>query len=345
MSDTPSTIQDRPIVTFALFAYNQERYIREAVEGALSQTYEPLEIILSDDCSSDRTFEIIQEMAAAYDGRHTLVVRQNEWNFGTAQHVQAAANIMSGALMVVAAGDDISLPQRVEKLVNAWITDERKAIGLHSQAKLKYDGNNLCDEIAMPRSKTTDSVNLEWYLKNERNPLLSPTAAYARQLFFDFPPLLGGSIIEDGPLVIRGFLKGNFLGVQEPLVIIRKLQESAGAGYNYRNLVRWNRLLRSKIISGFNKLQDIPYSQAAPSQKNLLEARTRKDIRGLSKCIFSETDTENIWGRLRMSVNLVLYYPARLRPWHPLTWEFRSRIGFALSFTDLYVKKLKRNMR
>jgi len=48
---------DRPLVTFALVAYNQEQYIREAVEGAFAQTYEPLEIILSDDCSSDRTVE------------------------------------------------------------------------------------------------------------------------------------------------------------------------------------------------------------------------------------------------------------------------------------------------
>ena len=44
---------DRPLVTFALFAYNQEKYIREAVEGAFAQTYAPLEIILSDDCSTD----------------------------------------------------------------------------------------------------------------------------------------------------------------------------------------------------------------------------------------------------------------------------------------------------
>lgn len=40
-----------PLVTFALFAYNQEKFIREAVEGAFAQTYESLEIILSDDCS------------------------------------------------------------------------------------------------------------------------------------------------------------------------------------------------------------------------------------------------------------------------------------------------------
>lgn len=56
--------QDRPLVTFALIAYDQERFIREAVEGAFSQTYSPLEIILSDDCSSDRTFEIIKDVAA-----------------------------------------------------------------------------------------------------------------------------------------------------------------------------------------------------------------------------------------------------------------------------------------
>lgn len=38
--------EERPLVTFALFAYNQEKYIRRAVVGAFSQTYEPLEIIM-----------------------------------------------------------------------------------------------------------------------------------------------------------------------------------------------------------------------------------------------------------------------------------------------------------
>ena len=71
---------DRPLITFALFAYNQERFIREAVAGAFSQTYSPLEIILSDDCSSDRTFEIIQEMTAGYEGPHKVILNRNEKN-------------------------------------------------------------------------------------------------------------------------------------------------------------------------------------------------------------------------------------------------------------------------
>ncbi len=66
---------DRPLLTFILLAYNQERYIAEAVEGALGQTYSPLEIILSDDCSGDRTFELMKEAADEYRGPHEVIVR------------------------------------------------------------------------------------------------------------------------------------------------------------------------------------------------------------------------------------------------------------------------------
>jgi glycosyltransferase involved in cell wall biosynthesis len=39
------TAHERPLITFALLAYNQERLIREAVEHAFSQTYSPIEKI------------------------------------------------------------------------------------------------------------------------------------------------------------------------------------------------------------------------------------------------------------------------------------------------------------
>lgn len=50
---------ERLLVTFMLIACNQERFIREAVEGAFGQTYTPLEVILSDDASADRNFEVM----------------------------------------------------------------------------------------------------------------------------------------------------------------------------------------------------------------------------------------------------------------------------------------------
>src|SRR5690554_5258536 len=110
--------RERPLVTFALFAYNQEKYIREAIEGAFSQTYEPLEIILSDDCSTDRTFEIMQQMAADYEGRHNVILRRSSENRGLGLHIQDVAALAHGRFIVVAAGDDVSLPPRTTTLID-----------------------------------------------------------------------------------------------------------------------------------------------------------------------------------------------------------------------------------
>jgi glycosyltransferase involved in cell wall biosynthesis len=66
--DTP------PLVSFIVVAYNQDKYIKEAVLGAFSQTYQPLEIILSDDGSSDLTFEIMQDMVEKYVGPHKIIL-------------------------------------------------------------------------------------------------------------------------------------------------------------------------------------------------------------------------------------------------------------------------------
>ena len=53
-----------PLVSFCVKCYNQERYIGEALEGAFAQTYRPLEIVISDDASTDRSWEIITEAVA-----------------------------------------------------------------------------------------------------------------------------------------------------------------------------------------------------------------------------------------------------------------------------------------
>ena len=122
-TDLPEGTAERPLVTFALFAYNQEKYIREAVEGAFSQTYSPLEIVLSDDCSSDRTFAIMREMAQGYEGTHRLRLRQGRENRGVLGHVLTVSRTALGSILVVAAGDDVSLPSRTAKLVAAFSED------------------------------------------------------------------------------------------------------------------------------------------------------------------------------------------------------------------------------
>lgn len=87
MSRQKFPVTQNPLVTYIVVAYNQEQLVREAVQSAFAQNYTPLEIILSDDCSSDRTFDIMQELALNYEGRHSVKVVQNSENLGLFDHI------------------------------------------------------------------------------------------------------------------------------------------------------------------------------------------------------------------------------------------------------------------
>ena len=71
-------MNDKPKVSFCIISYNQERYIKEAIESAFAQEYENLEIIISDDASSDSTPFIIKEMVENYKGSHEVIYNLNE---------------------------------------------------------------------------------------------------------------------------------------------------------------------------------------------------------------------------------------------------------------------------
>ena len=124
-----------PQVTFVLFAYNQDQFIHEAVSSALMQDYELLTIIISDDCSDDKTFEIIKSTVNSYVGPHKVILNRNEINLGRhgfCAHVNKVFELVEDDLIIIAAGDDISLPERTSVLVNAWIDAGKPSGSLHS---------------------------------------------------------------------------------------------------------------------------------------------------------------------------------------------------------------------
>ena len=112
--------EEKPLLTYCLVTYNQEKYVRESVLSAFAQTYSPLEIVLSDDCSTDRTFEIMRELAAGYRGPHRIILNRNERNLGLGMHASKVwGELSSGRWLIGAAGDDISLPERAEAVARA----------------------------------------------------------------------------------------------------------------------------------------------------------------------------------------------------------------------------------
>ena len=119
-----------PLVSFCVKCYNQERYIGEALEGAFAQTYRPLEIVISDDASTDRSWDIISEAVEKYRMRPDaaeVVLNRNASNCGDLGNWLKLCSVAKGKLLVKADGDDVSLPERTERIVAAWMADGCRA--------------------------------------------------------------------------------------------------------------------------------------------------------------------------------------------------------------------------
>ena len=216
--DLPEGTPDRPLVTFALFAYNQERYIREAVKGAFSQTYSPLEIILSDDCSSDRTFEIICEMARGYRGENRVVVRQSQPNLGLAGHVNRVMALSRGEIIVVAAGDDISLPDRVTYSVSTFARHLNATAVSFCDIRIDEEGHQISESAV---SKTDTPVTLDMFLAagpraQSRLHLSGASRAFRRKVWDRFGPLQLDCPAEDTPLLRRALYLGTCIRCGRP---------------------------------------------------------------------------------------------------------------------------------
>lgn len=211
---------DCPLVTFALLAYNQERFISEAVEGAFSQTYSPLEIILSDDCSTDRTFEIMKEMAATYTGPHNVILNRNEKNLGIGGHINRIMEISHGDLVVGAAGDDISLPERTDIIVNFWRLRRGKALSIQSEYWIiDENGNSLGVARNESMAKPGD---LETVCKKGDPGVSGCTQAWHRSVFSVFGPIDNNIVWEDQIIPFRAMILGELGMIDRPLVRYRR---------------------------------------------------------------------------------------------------------------------------
>jgi len=235
---------DNPLVTFALIAYNQENYIREAVEAALAQTYSPLEIILSDDGSKDRTFEIMQELAAAYHGPHQVTVRRNEPNLGLAGHINAVWQIVKGEFVIGAAGDDISLPWRTEVLVRHFQQNPQCVLlGSFTQCFGTYHNT-----VAALLVDDECRHNLVTRCKTVNDGVQGASFAYRKTLIDAFPPLEKTTQMEDVVFAFRAWEIGTFELVPEVLLLYRTHAQSLCSAQSKEDTIAYQVKLHNSVF-------------------------------------------------------------------------------------------------
>jgi len=114
-----------PRVSVLMSVYNGERYLREAVESILDQTFADFEFIIVDDGSTDNTWQILQSYAAS---EPRIVLVQNETNVGVPGSLNRGLGLARGQYIARMDADDVSLPERLAKQV-AFL-DEHDEVGV-----------------------------------------------------------------------------------------------------------------------------------------------------------------------------------------------------------------------
>ena len=275
-----TNVAECPLVSLVVIAYRQERLVGDAIAGAFAQTHRPLEIILSDDHSPDRTFEVMRDMAAAYSGPHRVILNRTASNLGLVPHIDRVMELVSGELVVVNAGDDISSPDRVARIAELWHRADRGVTLIHSAAcGIDADGRVL--DVIRPPQRIMDTPTPATIIR-DKSHVIGATAAWDRAVFREFGPLGPGLSTEDRVIPFRAALLGRIAYLDEPLVhhrvggISSQVGSETVQGYLYgitHRLRKWTLEIDRHILDRF---ADRPYPEKA-----CIEQTCRERIPGL----------------------------------------------------------------
>lgn len=100
---------ENPLISILLSVYNDDNNIKKSIDSILSQSYKNIELLVIDDCSTDKTYEILKEIK---DSR--VRIFRNKDNLGLTKSLNILINESKGQILARQDSDDISLPTRLE---------------------------------------------------------------------------------------------------------------------------------------------------------------------------------------------------------------------------------------
>jgi glycosyltransferase involved in cell wall biosynthesis len=225
----------QPLVSVLMPCYNAEAFLVEALDSILSQSYRNLEVLLIDDGSKDQTKHIILDYAQR-DSRIKPVF--NESNMGLIRTLNKGLDFSSGEYVARMDADDVSLPNRIETLVNVLEGDKSLDLASAGCYSLSESGRKM--SRVYPKACTPMGLKFVCFFST---PVLHPCVVFRRSLMIDdrFDEEYLHS--EDYEIFSRLLLKGKrFVNIDEPLYMLRKNFQSVSHKFESIQISTHNRI-------------------------------------------------------------------------------------------------------
>lgn len=153
-------MEAQPLVSVIMPSYNAEKYIAESIESVLHQTYANWELVITDDCSTDRTTDIVKSYCQQ-DQRIDFVVAER--HSGIAGTRNQSITRAKGRFVAFLDNDDLWMPEKLEKQVNFM---------LETGCAFSYSEYELMKDDGTPKGKTIKTAGVINYNKYLRNTII-----------------------------------------------------------------------------------------------------------------------------------------------------------------------------
>lgn len=202
-------------ISVIMGVYNAEQTLTESINSIINQTYQNWELIICDDCSTDRTSKILDRFKNNYPEK--IIIIQNKKNLKLAASLNHCLKYCSGKYIARMDADDISEKSRFEKQIN--FLKNNRDIQLVGTAMQRFDENGKNDTIFF------DSFPDKFSVK-KGNPFSHGTLLAYK---FVYDKLNGYKVnslterVEDQEFYFRFFKEGyKGANINEPLYLVRE---------------------------------------------------------------------------------------------------------------------------
>lgn len=133
----PATRETHPLVSIGVPVFNEEGHLAEALDSLLAQTYDNIEVVISDNASTDRTPEI----CAAYAARDPRVrYHRNENNVGGIENFNVAFRLARGEFFMWASGHDVRHPSQIARCLEMMLAEPEVVLCYSQVVWVDQDG-------------------------------------------------------------------------------------------------------------------------------------------------------------------------------------------------------------
>lgn len=244
-------MSNAPRVTVFMPVYNGEKYLNEAIDSILSQTFTDFELLIIDDGSTDSSADIIR----SYDDKRIRFV-QNEKNLKIAATRNKGLELATGEYIVLMDCDDVSIPERIYKQVA--FMDKNPEVGLCGSWYKTFGNDSKTDTVEYPVFHDEIKANLFF-----NYVILNPTTIMRKQ-FLNINNLKYDETFsllnEDHDFCLRGSFCFKLHNLPEVLYHYRQIPDSI----THKSI----REDRDKFIIPFFK-KNLKYLGIMPSKEDL----------------------------------------------------------------------------